>query len=255
MGFEPTRAEPNGLAVHRLKLSDTSSTLRATRAAYTLVSKTDYWENKKSYATRRGWVLNPFYTLVSQTHHWEDKKKLSDSTRIGFEPKRAEPNGLAVHRLNHSTTSSALQAIRAAYTLVSKTYHWENKNKVTRLDEDGIRTHAGKPNGLAVHRLNLSATSSALQAIRAAYTLVSKTDHWENKKKLRGSTRMGFEPTRAEPSGLAVHRLNLSATSSVLPALSAAYTLVSKTDHWKTKKSYATRRGWDSKPRGQSPTD
>ena len=28
------------------------------------------------------------------------------------------------------------------------------------------------------------------------------------------STRMGFEPTRAEPNGLAVHRLNLSATSS-----------------------------------------
>ena len=28
-------------------------------------------------------------------------------------------------------------------------------------------------------------------------------------------TRMGFEPTRAEPNGLAVHRLNHSATSSV----------------------------------------
>ena len=29
-----------------------------------------------------------------------------------------------------------------------------------------------------------------------------------------GPTRMGFEPTRAEPNGLAVHRLNHSATSS-----------------------------------------
>ena len=28
------------------------------------------------------------------------------------------------------------------------------------------------------------------------------------------ATRMGFEPTRAEHNGLAVHRLNLSATSS-----------------------------------------
>ncbi|KAL3170278.1 hypothetical protein MRX96_015313 [Rhipicephalus microplus] len=83
------------------------------------------------------------------------------------------------------------------------------------------------PNGLAVHRLNLSATSSALQAIRAAYILVSKTDHWENKKKLRGSTRMGFETTRAEPNGLAVHRLNLSATSSALKAIREAYTLES----------------------------
>ena len=27
-------------------------------------------------------------------------------TRMGFEPMRTEPNGLAVHRLNHSATSS-----------------------------------------------------------------------------------------------------------------------------------------------------
>ena len=31
------------------------------------------------------------------------------STRMGFEPTRAEHNGLAVHRLNHSATSSRLQ--------------------------------------------------------------------------------------------------------------------------------------------------
>ena len=28
---------------------------------------------------------------------------------MGFEPTRAEPNGLAVHRLNHSATSSTIQ--------------------------------------------------------------------------------------------------------------------------------------------------
>ena len=28
------------------------------------------------------------------------------TTKMGFEPTRAEPNGLAVHRLNHSATSS-----------------------------------------------------------------------------------------------------------------------------------------------------
>ena len=34
------------------------------------------------------------------------------STRMGFEPTRAEHNGLAVHRLNHSATSSgALQLV------------------------------------------------------------------------------------------------------------------------------------------------
>ena len=30
---------------------------------------------------------------------------------MGFEPTRGDPNGLAVHRLNHSATSSAQQQI------------------------------------------------------------------------------------------------------------------------------------------------
>ena len=33
-------------------------------------------------------------------------KKKSQPTRMGFEPTRAEHNGLAVHRLNHSATLS-----------------------------------------------------------------------------------------------------------------------------------------------------
>ena len=33
-------------------------------------------------------------------------KTQNNSTRMGFEPTRAEPNGLAVHRLNHTATSS-----------------------------------------------------------------------------------------------------------------------------------------------------
>ena len=38
---------------------------------------------------------------------WKKVKKYKkNSTRMGFEPTRAEPNGLAVHRLNHSATSS-----------------------------------------------------------------------------------------------------------------------------------------------------
>ena len=35
---------------------------------------------------------------------------------MGFEPTRAEPNGLAVHRLNHSTTSSCVRATRRKYS-------------------------------------------------------------------------------------------------------------------------------------------
>ena len=30
---------------------------------------------------------------------------------MGFEPTRAEPNGLAVHRLNHSATSSSFEVV------------------------------------------------------------------------------------------------------------------------------------------------
>ncbi|CAK9290029.1 unnamed protein product [Gordionus sp. m RMFG-2023] len=37
---------------------------------------------------------------------------------------------------------------------------WSHLTFKNKFDEDGIRTHAGKPNGLAVHRLNHSATSS-----------------------------------------------------------------------------------------------
>ncbi len=40
---------------------------------------------------------------------WKKVKKYKkNSTRMGFEPTRAEPNGLAVHRLNHSATSSCM---------------------------------------------------------------------------------------------------------------------------------------------------
>ena len=41
------------------------------------------------------------------------------STRMGFEPTRAEPNGLAVHRLNHSATSSwAIETKLWSYSLM-----------------------------------------------------------------------------------------------------------------------------------------
>ena len=40
---------------------------------------------------------------------------------MGFEPTRAEPNGLAVHRLNHSATSSA-RSLRQ-HTLISIESH------------------------------------------------------------------------------------------------------------------------------------
>ena len=41
-------------------------------------------------------------------------------TRMGFEPTRAEHNGLAVHRLNHSATSSSTQEILQISLLLLK---------------------------------------------------------------------------------------------------------------------------------------
>ena len=50
--------------------------------------------------------------FVSGSVLFESKKSfeiiLQNSTRVGFEPTRAKHNGLAVHRLNHSATSSNL---------------------------------------------------------------------------------------------------------------------------------------------------
>ena len=56
--------------------------------------------------------LNIFRCLLLDDKTMYDVKMTKDnikkySTRMGFEPTRAEPNGLAVHRLNHSATSSS----------------------------------------------------------------------------------------------------------------------------------------------------
>ena len=54
------------------------------------------------------------------------------STRMGFEPTRAEHNGLAVHRLNHSATSSgALRRVGSfsGKANVTKHYSWIIRNR------------------------------------------------------------------------------------------------------------------------------
>ena len=55
-----------------------------------------------------------------------EKKKLS--TRMGFEPTRAEHNGLAVHRLNHSATSSSYVMIQFLQFLL--TIYWKKKSVI-----------------------------------------------------------------------------------------------------------------------------
>ncbi len=64
---------------------------------------------------------------------------------------------------------------------------------------------------LAIHRLNHSSHKSHYNRPQLRYSYKSKYKELKTPQK---STRMGFEPTRAEHNGLAIHRLNHSATSS-----------------------------------------
>ena len=60
-----------------------------------------YSQNTYNSYQRAVFVATQFLTsLIAKLYN---KKS---TTRMGFEPTRAEPNGLAVHRLNHSATSS-----------------------------------------------------------------------------------------------------------------------------------------------------
>src|SRR4029434_6115734 len=97
---------------------------------------------------------------------------------MGFEPTRAEHNGLAVHRLNHSGTSS---------------------HRGCAIEPDGNTATTPEREGMEGKELD---TGDVVLKM-ASYARLRKT-----------TTRMGFEPTRAEHNGLAVHRLNHSATSS-----------------------------------------
>ena len=101
------------------------------------------------------------------------------TTRMGFEPTRAEHNGLAVHHLNHSVTSSdkRMESLKA--------FNW-----------------------LIIHLIQIET------AKRMSKLFLSYLQYLTNRQGNDSTTRMGFEPTRAEHNGLAVHHLNHSVTSS-----------------------------------------
>ena len=65
---------------------------------------------KKKRKTRTTWQrimkIVTVVTLNARAVVIVQNRSKKNSTRMGFEPTRAEPNGLAVHRLNHSATSS-----------------------------------------------------------------------------------------------------------------------------------------------------
>ena len=72
MGFEPTRAEPNGLAVHRLNHSATSSTLVVKPSVYSFMGSS-IWQTGIAIAKDiiEQWHLSPSIMLVRGTPmHW-----------------------------------------------------------------------------------------------------------------------------------------------------------------------------------------
>src|SRR4029434_5623627 len=105
-------------------------------------------------------------------------------TRMGFEPTRAEHNGLAVHRLNHSATSSHRGCAIEP-----------DGNTATHTEREGTELHTG-------------------DVVPKMASLLCSFEKDNTSPCGPFTTRMGFEPTRAEHNGLAVHRLNHSATSS-----------------------------------------
>src|SRR4029434_4832626 len=165
MGFEPTRAEHNGLAFHRLNHSATSSHRGCAIEPDGNTATHPEREGMEGKELDTGDVVPKMasYACLRKT-----TQALEGPSRRGFEPTRAEHNGLAVHRLNHSTTSShrgcAIEPDGNTAThperegkevdtgdvvpkMASPTMLvWERPHMTLRAlyDEDGIRTHACK---------------------------------------------------------------------------------------------------------------
>ena len=160
---------------------------------------------------------------------------------MGFEPTHGDRIGLAVQRLNHSATLSQCSAVRGLRDLscnVSFLIAFANNNCFWnfRLPTPyekvptgmGFEPTHGDRIGLAVQRLNHSATLSQCSAVRGLRDLscnVSFLIAFANNNcfwnfRLRSQyggkipTVMGFEPTHGDRIGLAVQRLNHSATLS-----------------------------------------
>ncbi len=195
-------------------------------------------------------------------------------TRMGFEPTHAEHNGLAVHRLNHSATSSSFAS------------------HLFKMPDSDHQLFSR-----ALNELNWACQTRKVHKTFLVFVVFLPQNHpqkvlrsgvpWSCVKNHCGthiSTRMGFEPTRAEHNGLAVHRLNHSATSSsfalhLFKMPDSDHQLVSRALNelnWacQTRKMHlrcravgspgpvfkttilcTNRRGWDSNPRVQSTMD
>ena len=77
---------------------------------YLILSSINLWNNPWWGSNPRSSGSKPdALSIWPQGQYYSNSNKLIKfSTTAGFEPARAEPNGLAVHRLNHSAKLSLL---------------------------------------------------------------------------------------------------------------------------------------------------
>src|SRR4029434_8139615 len=122
---------------------------------------------------------------------------------MGFEPTHAEHNGLAVHRLNHSATSS---------------------HRGCAIEPDGNRATHPEREGMEGKELD---TGDVVPKM-ASY---ARFRHTKPALKEPFTPRMGFEPTRAEQNGLAVHR-QMEIQPLIEKGKVRSWTLVMKSLKW-----------------------
>ena len=117
MGFEPTRAETNGLTVHRFNHSAilsikgvTKLSLAIQNIALLVTSSPDilFFSKFSKKVVAEVFKIAVFSKILSRIAEFKlqiaihyNLEPIKKTTKIGFKPTRAENNGLTVHRLNH----------------------------------------------------------------------------------------------------------------------------------------------------------
>ena len=117
MGFEPTRAETNGLTVHRFNHSAilsikgvTKLSLAIQNIALLVTSSPDilFLSKFSKKVVAEVFKISVFSEILSRIAEFKlqiaihyNIEPIKKTTKMGFEPTQAETNGLTVHRLNH----------------------------------------------------------------------------------------------------------------------------------------------------------
>ena len=117
MGFEPTRAETNGLTVHRFNHSAilsikgvTKLSLAIQNIALLVTSSPDilFLSKFSKKVVAEVFKISVFSEILSRIAEFKlqiaihyNIEPIKKTTKIGFKPTQAENDGLTVHSLNH----------------------------------------------------------------------------------------------------------------------------------------------------------